>query len=133
MKAPSSEGAFVVSNQKGKPVCCHSHNHAQSMRGLAIREWENGKKVEYFPQRDMRRDGYPLPGPATIRVEFSTSPEDRCRCTGFSTDHSESGECPCFYKLDGEDLRCAVCRHWCDDNFTPRIMSEHAQRAVAGA
>jgi hypothetical protein len=63
--------------------------------------------------------------------------DERCKCRGFAPGQVGmdgvsyfNKRCVCLRKMDGEDLRCSVCRQYCDLIFTPRVMSKHALAAV---
>jgi hypothetical protein len=63
---------------------------------------------------------------------------ERCRCRGFSEKTislipQEAAECICLRSMDGEDMRCSVCRENCPQEWTPRVMSKAAIEAMERA
>lgn len=71
-------------------------------------------------------------GAQTFDPEAATE-ETRCKCRGVGPNDQQlvtytgtfhGGECACLRPMDGEDLRCSLCREHCPEDATPRIMSK---------
>jgi hypothetical protein len=119
-------------------VCCDSHRSASP--------FGNPNGIPIFNE-----EGLPVDIDRTVLLEApeAESEDERCKCNGIDRNFLRQqgipeGEvsyalanaregCRCLRKLDGEDLRCRVCRAWCTPDMTPRVYSQAALAAMARA